>query len=37
MDDKIISLENECLEKGKIINNEIILKDTAEKELEKKN
>jgi len=37
MDDKIISLENECLDKGKVINDEIILKDTAEKELEVKN
>ena len=30
MDDKIIALENECLEKGKLIDNEMILKDSAE-------
>jgi hypothetical protein len=36
-DDRIISLENECLEKGKVINNEIILKESAIKELEVKN
>jgi len=37
MDDRIIFLENENLEKTKIINNEVNLKDTALKELEVKN
>jgi len=30
MDDKIIALEDECLEKGKLIDDELILKNAAE-------
>ena len=37
MDDRIIELENESLEKTKIINQEVTLKESAQKELEVKN